>query len=74
LSNPRLVAISGFLKGTVWPAKDGPLFLGRDASNQVEVSDRAVSRKHCSISEVSSGVFEIADLDSHNGTSSTESR
>jgi transcriptional regulator with GAF, ATPase, and Fis domain len=69
LSNPRLVAISGLLKGTVWAATDGPLFLGRDASNQVEVSDAAVSRKHCSVSEVSSGVFEIADLDSHNGTS-----
>jgi len=69
LSNPRLMAISGLLKGTVWAANDGPLSLGRDASNQVEVSDAAVSRKHCSVSEVSSGVFEIADLDSHNGTS-----
>ena len=69
MNNPRLVATSGFLKGTVWPTKDGPLFLGRDASNHVEVSDRAVSRKHCSISEVSIGVFEVADLDSHNGTS-----
>jgi transcriptional regulator with GAF, ATPase, and Fis domain len=68
LINPRLLAISGFLKGTVWAAKDGPLFLGRDSSNQVEVGDPAVSRKHCSVSEVSSGVFEIADLDSHNGT------
>jgi Nif-specific regulatory protein len=27
-----------------------------------------VSRKHCSVSEVASGVFELADLDSHNGT------
>jgi transcriptional regulator with GAF, ATPase, and Fis domain len=69
LSDARLVATSGYLKGTVWLLKDGPLFLGRDAANQVEVSDPAVSRRHCSISEVSSGVFEIADLDSHNGTS-----
>jgi transcriptional regulator with GAF, ATPase, and Fis domain len=66
--NPRLLAISGFLKETVWAVKDGPLFLGRDTSNQVEVGDPAISRKHCSVSEVSSGVFEIADLDSHNGT------
>ncbi|HEY4900413.1 MAG TPA: sigma 54-interacting transcriptional regulator, partial [Terriglobales bacterium] len=28
----------------------------------------AVSRKHCIISQVSAGNFEIADLDSHNGT------
>ena len=69
MSNPRLMAISGLLQGTVWTAKDGPLFMGRDSSNQVVVSDAAVSRKHCSVSEFSSGVFEIADLDSHNGTS-----
>jgi hypothetical protein len=68
LNNPRLVATSGYLKGTAWPAKDGPLSLGRDPSNQIVVSDAAVSRKHCSVNEVSSGVFEIADLDSHNGT------
>jgi transcriptional regulator with GAF, ATPase, and Fis domain len=68
LTNPRLVATSGFLKGTVWPAKLSPLFLGRDTSNQVEVRDAAVSRKHCSVTEIASGVFEIADLDSHNGT------
>jgi transcriptional regulator with GAF, ATPase, and Fis domain len=68
LSNPRLLAISGIPKQMVCPIKDGPLFLGRDTSNQAEVSDPAVSRKHCSVSEISSGVFEIADLDSHNGT------
>ena len=45
-----------------------PSLLGRDSSNQVQVIDAGVSRKHCSVSEVSSGVFEIADLDSHNGT------
>ena len=68
MSNARLVATSGYLRGTVWPLKGGPLLMGRDASNQVEVSDPAVSRKHCSIRELSSGSFEIADLDSHNGT------
>jgi Nif-specific regulatory protein len=62
------VATSGWLKGTAWPANGGPLSLGRDASNKIVVSDAAVSRKHCSVSEVASGVFEIADLDSHNGT------
>ena len=62
------MSISGFPKETVRVVKDGPLILGRDPSNQLEVGDPAVSRKHCSVSEVSSGVFEIADLDSHNGT------
>jgi transcriptional regulator with GAF, ATPase, and Fis domain len=68
LINPRLVAISGLPRGMVWEVKDGPLFLGRDSSNQIEVRDAKVSRRHCSVSETSSGVFEVADLDSHNGT------
>jgi hypothetical protein len=39
LSNPGLLAISGLLEEMIWPVKDGPLFLGRDSSNQVEVGD-----------------------------------
>ena len=62
------MSISGFPKEIVRVVKDGPLILGRDPSNQLEVGDPAVSRKHCSVSEVSTDVFEIADLDSHNGT------
>lgn len=65
--NPRLLTISGFPR-EISVEKDGPLILGRDFSNQVEVRDPAVSRKHCSLSEVSSGIFEIVDLDSRNGT------
>jgi transcriptional regulator with GAF, ATPase, and Fis domain len=68
VTNPRLLAISGLLKGTAWSAKDGPLFLGRDSSNQVEVLDPVVSRKHCSVREIADGAFEVTDLDSHNGT------
>jgi transcriptional regulator with GAF, ATPase, and Fis domain len=68
LFDPRLVAISGPLEGTVRTVKDGALSLGRDPSNHVMVGEPAVSRKHCTISEVSTGVFEITDLDSHNGT------
>jgi transcriptional regulator with GAF, ATPase, and Fis domain len=68
LSNARLLAITGFPKEAVTIGKDGPLILGRDVSNQMVVTDPAVSRKHCSVSEISSGIFEIADLDSHYGT------
>src|ERR1700761_5827608 len=60
--------MSGVATGTVWALTGGPTFLGRDSSNQVEVKDVSVSRKHCSVTEVSRGFFEIADLDSHNGT------
>jgi two-component system, NtrC family, response regulator HydG len=68
LNNPRLVATSGYSKGTEWPANGGSLSLGRDASNRIVVIDAAVSRKHCSVSEVGNGVYELADLESANGT------
>jgi transcriptional regulator with GAF, ATPase, and Fis domain len=66
--NPRLVAMSGPLEGTVHTITDGPLYLGRDPANQVMIGDSAVSRKHCAISQVTQGIYEISDLDSHNGT------
>ena len=66
--NPRLTAISGPLEGRVQAVVDGPLSLGRDPANQLMIGDPAVSRKHCTVSEVSPGTFEITDHDSHNGT------
>jgi transcriptional regulator with GAF, ATPase, and Fis domain len=67
LIHPRLLSIAGESKGTVWTVKGG-VSLGRDSSNQVEVRDPAVSRKHCSVTEISRELFEVADLESHNGT------
>jgi Nif-specific regulatory protein len=32
------------------------------------IGDSAVSREHCAISRVTQGIYEISDLDSHNGT------
>ena len=64
---PRLMAISGSLRGTVRPLIDGQISIGRGDSNHVCVMDRAVSRRHCTIEQVSER-FELADLDSHNGT------
>src|SRR5580704_13253626 len=60
--------MSGPLEGTVRAITDDPLCLGRDAANQVMIGDSAVSRKHCTISQISEGVYEICDHDSHNGT------
>jgi transcriptional regulator with GAF, ATPase, and Fis domain len=68
LLNPRLVAISGPLEGTVRALTDDPLSLGRDTANQIMIGDSGVSRKHCTISPISPGVYEISDLESHNGT------
>jgi transcriptional regulator with GAF, ATPase, and Fis domain len=68
LLNPRLVALSGPLEGTVRALTDGSLSLGRDTANQIMIGDRAVSRLHCTITHVSPDVYEISDLESHNGT------
>jgi Nif-specific regulatory protein len=67
--NPRLVAISGPLRGTVHPLEAAELPIGRDPSNRLCISDLSISRKHCLLSPaVEGGEFEIEDLDSHNGT------
>ena len=66
--NPRLVAMSGPLEGTIRALRDGPLSLGRDTANQIMIGDYAVSRKHCTIVQTSADVYEISDLESHNGT------
>ena len=67
MTNARLLAMSGPLKGTVWPAKDGPLLLGRDASSQVD--ERRCGFPQALLDNRSGrGGFEIEDLNSHNGT------
>lgn len=66
--NPRLVALSGPLQGTVRALAEGPLSLGRDTTNQIMIGDSAVSRNHCMIAEISPDIYEISDLESHNGT------
>jgi transcriptional regulator with GAF, ATPase, and Fis domain len=64
---PRLMAISGSLRGTIRPLTDGQISIGRGDSNHVCVMDPAVSRRHCTIEQVDER-YELADLDSHNGT------
>src|ERR1700731_2133285 len=60
--------MSGPLEGTIRALRDGPLSLGRDTANQIMIGDYAVSRKHCTIVQTSADVYEISDLESHNGT------
>ena len=64
---PRLVAISGPLAGSVLELPDGEIAIGRDSSNGVCLPDRVVSRRHCQIRRTGES-YELADLDSHNGT------
>jgi transcriptional regulator with GAF, ATPase, and Fis domain len=63
----RLLIISGSPTGTVRPLIDGHLSIGHDESNQLGLSDTAVSRRHCTIQQVGEQ-FEVVDLDSRNGT------
>jgi len=60
--------MSGPLEGTVRAVTDGPLTVGRDFANELMIGDPAVSRKHCTISAVPGGTYEVTDLESHNGT------
>src|SRR6516225_7914410 len=64
--NPRLVAVSGPLKGQTFKLA-GELSIGRLSSNAVTVADIAVSRRHCVIKSEDAG-FMIHDLESRNGS------
>ena len=65
--NPRLVAIAGPLRDSVFALPAADLSLGRDASNGLPINDPSVSRSHCLIRREGSG-FKVRDLESRNGT------
>jgi transcriptional regulator with GAF, ATPase, and Fis domain len=65
--NPRLVAVSGPLKGQTFTLSEGELSVGRLSSNHVHVTDIAVSRRHCVI-RGEDGHFKVHDLESRNGS------
>ena len=66
---PRLIAISGSLKGTTFALAQGETSIGRDLSNTVSLNDPSVSRRHCLITNNGNGNgFHIVDLESYNGT------
>jgi Nif-specific regulatory protein len=64
---PRLVAIAGPLKGTTISLMEMETVIGRDPNTRVAINDPLVSRRHCSITNLS-GQIQLADLDSLNGT------
>ena len=64
---PRLLAVRGPLKGTVIPLPQGEYCVGRQHTNDLQLEDNAVSRRHCLF--VRSGDdCTLKDLDSRNGT------
>ncbi len=64
---PRLAAISGRLKGTVFNVSDEGTVIGRETSANLCIAESAVSRRHSKL-EKSGDDYVINDLDSLNGT------
>ena len=64
--SPLLVAQAGPLNGQRWPLRS-KLIIGREASCDIVIADRQVSRHHATISLTHEGII-IEDLDSKNGT------
>ena len=65
--DPRVVAISGPLKGQVFRLAEGAVSVGRDPSNRLPIRDVTISRQHCVI-EMQNSSTVVTDLESHNGT------
>jgi Nif-specific regulatory protein len=64
---PRLAAISGKLKGTIFTINEDAFVIGRETAANVCIADASVSRRHTRI-EMQDGAFVITDLESLNGT------
>jgi Nif-specific regulatory protein len=65
--NPRLIAISGPLKGTVFALREDETSIGRESANRISISDLSLSRRHCVIRK-EAGQCLLTDLESRNGT------
>jgi predicted component of type VI protein secretion system len=67
MMNPRLVAVSGPLQGSIIFLSGEEVSIGRGEENQVSLPSTYVSRCHCLV-EPTEGRFRIRDLGSSNGT------
>jgi transcriptional regulator with GAF, ATPase, and Fis domain len=65
--NPRLTGVSGPVQGTTFSLTLPEVSIGRDPSNQLCISDPALSRRHCVLMK-KADEFTISDLGSLNGT------
>jgi hypothetical protein len=63
-----LLVVAGEREGEVFPIlEDRALTIGRDASNDIRLFDRKLSRIHCQV-EIVGGQCQVTDLNSTNGT------
>ncbi len=47
--DPRLIAVSGSLKGTIFTLTGSEISVGREAVNTISLNDPSISRRHCLI-------------------------
>jgi Nif-specific regulatory protein len=66
-TEPRLVAVTGFMSGEVFPLTGSEVTFGRDAGNTICFADPALSRRHCAFRPDERG-WAVHDLESSNGT------
>src|ERR1051326_352213 len=65
--NPRLIVITGSLRGTTFALQTGEVSIGRDSDNTVRLNHPSVSRHHCLI-KCAGEQCTVSDLESYNGT------
>src|SRR6266850_6849881 len=73
--NPRLIAISGTLKGTIFDLVEDEILIGREPSNPMCLNDLSVSRRHCLIkreraqtqNKMSEAKPQVGDVDTESG-------
>jgi len=64
---PRMLAVAGPLKDSIFNLESPETTVGRDAVNTISINDPSVSRRHC-ILTFEQDRFVIRDLKSRNGT------
>lgn len=64
---PSLFVIRGNDQGTRFEFAEGTTSLGRDASNEIQLHDTEISRRHAQI-YAAGNVYTVSDLNSSNGT------
>ena len=62
----RLNVVGGPMKGHSFKIKEKVTFIGRSQENDIEITDKTISRRHIKITKKNNKFF-IEDLGSHNG-------
>ena len=70
--NPRLIAISGPVKGTTFALGEGESLIGRESSSAIHINDPSVSRRHCLIRRESTGLQKEKDSTPQSGNPTEE--